>query len=273
MDKSKEEDWEYQGDLQEYSAVLRGAEIDLRMLAHCFTRNDARIVPISREEGTVYALQSSKFILPPRWKRHVVSDGGVVHLNANWEVVGGEAEKILRAMNGAARLSRPSFNPATIRGLECFELNGIFRGARTWEFTLPGELRTYAFPPKRTRLVDLIQKWVELARSDNSADEVLHIFGSFPTTWSTLYLIFDIVRADMGGESEMLKRPWIVKTTLKRFTASANKTRSIKEGARHGGPAEDGWNPGNAMDLMRGRDFIVQLLNGWLAEKVESYMQ
>jgi hypothetical protein len=272
MDESKTE-WEYQRDWQEYSAILTGADIDLRMLAHCFTRTDARIVCINREGGTVYALQSSGFILPPKWESHVSSDGVVINLNANWKFVGDTAEEILRAMNGAARLSRPSFHPATIRRLECHDLSGAVCGATTWQFTTPDEVRRYAFPPARTGLVDLLQKWVELARSSAPVDQALHIIGAFPITWSSLYLIFEIVCADMGGEAEMLKRHWIKRTMLNRFTTSANHARSIKEGARHGGPVKRGQKPAATIDLMRAHTFIVQLLNGWLAEKVGGYMR
>jgi hypothetical protein len=263
--------WVYQGERWEYAAVLRGAEIDLKMLAHCFSSGITRVVLIEGEPP-LYELRSVEFGLEPRWERRVTTDGQAIRLNANWQFVGERSESFLRAMNGAARLARSAFEPVMIEGLHCYDDAGSRCGAATWKLGVSREFRTYSFPTERRGLAGLVRKWAALAGDDAAVSEALHVYGAFPVTWSSLWLIFEIIANDVGGQAELKKQPWTNEKEIRRFAGSANHARTIHEGIRHAGGVDPKWNPSRGMDLGLARVFITNLLNEWLGSKIGYFM-
>jgi len=57
---------------------------------------------------------------------------------------------------------------------------------------------------------------------------------TLPTTWSSLYLVFDAISTNVGGQHKLKKHGWLTDDELTDLTNSANSSRNIREGARHG---------------------------------------
>jgi hypothetical protein len=80
---------------------------------------------------------------------------------------------------------------------------------------------------------------LELSASDSAMRFVLDALA-LPRTWASLYLIYDAIAADVGGVHDLKKMGWVTPHLLSDSTNSANNSRSIREGARHGKKPDPG---------------------------------
>jgi hypothetical protein len=138
------------------------------------------------------------------------------------------AVALLARINGLGHALDHEFRSATLKYLS-FQ-TATSSGSMPlgdWE---PNRSETYLggkFQPEFAREI------LTLSASDTAIRFVLDALA-LPRTWASLYLIYDAIAADVGGVHELKKLGWVAPELLSDFTNSANNSRSIREGARHG---------------------------------------
>jgi hypothetical protein len=75
---------------------------------------------------------------------------------------------------------------------------------------------------------------LNLSAKESSAKFVLDAIA-LPRTWALMYLIFDAIASNVGGQHRLKKMGWISEDELKDFTNAANNSRKLSEGIRHAG--------------------------------------
>jgi len=102
--------------------------------------------------------------------------------------------------------------------------------------------------------------WLSLAETDQKIAQVLEMYGNASPSepWKDLYPIFEIIRADVGGEDGLVSKGWINITQISRFRHTANHPEAAGEGARHGVSTYDP--PKNPMTIAEAGVFIKSLL-------------
>jgi hypothetical protein len=92
------------------------------------------------------------------------------------------------------------------------------------------------------------------------AHDALVIVGRQDHTWSELYLLFELVEADVGGE--MYERGWISKADANLFTRTANSYSALRSTGRHG--KDTGDPPRNPMEHAAAVSLVRALVLAWL---------
>jgi hypothetical protein len=80
--------------------------------------------------------------------------------------------------------------------------------------------------------------------------------------WVSLYKAFELLRDEVQGEQEILRRNWITKESLKRFTQMAQSREGLGDAARHASKKYKP--PKKAMSLPEARNTIGNLLQTWI---------
>jgi len=144
------------------------------------------------------------------------------------------AEEIVARLNGLARTFDPTFTPVKLLYLSFVHENGagsLLNGDWT-----PNKDNTFLGAKGQN---DLAKAALALAGSDADVDFVLNAMV-LPATWSALYLVVDAISMNVGSIHKLEKFNWLTKDQLNDLTYSANNSRSIREGARHGNRAKTG---------------------------------
>lgn len=84
---------------------------------------------------------------------------------------------------------------------------------------------------------------------------------TLPATWSSLYLVYDAISTNVGGKPALKKLGWLTGDQLNDLTNSANSSRNIRQGARHGSRV-DSTRPLIAIDIAH--IYTCQLVVQWL---------
>jgi hypothetical protein len=138
------------------------------------------------------------------------------------------ADEIIYRLNGLARAFDPTFVPVRLTHLSYPKENGA--GAMTAGNWTPNKDSTLL---TTTAHRDLAMRALKLAGSDAAVSFVLDAM-TLPTTWASLYLVYDAISTNVGGKPELKKLGWLTDDQLIDLANSANNSRSIREGARHG---------------------------------------
>jgi hypothetical protein len=69
--------------------------------------------------------------------------------------------------------------------------------------------------------------------SQNAAISFVMEALNLPTTWASLYLIYEAIRHNVGGSSELEQFGFVTVKEIRDFTFAANTSRAISEGIRH----------------------------------------
>jgi hypothetical protein len=80
---------------------------------------------------------------------------------------------------------------------------------------------------------DIAMRALKIAGSDLAVKFVLDAM-TLPTTSASLYLVYDAISTVVGGQHKLKALAWLNDDELNDLTNSANNSRSIREGARHG---------------------------------------
>ena len=75
--------------------------------------------------------------------------------------------------------------------------------------------------------------FIELAGRDHAANFLLETFN-LPISWASLYLAYDCIMASVGGVHRLRDMGWVSNEELSDFAYTANKTRDVRSGIRHG---------------------------------------
>ena len=84
-------------------------------------------------------------------------------------------------------------------------------------------------------------------------------------SWVGLYRLFEVIEADIGGQTFLIARGWSTELALKRFKHSANSVSVGGDGARHG--KEAGAPPKSPMSLAEASAYVDDIMKAWLAHK------
>lgn len=110
---------------------------------------------------------------------------------------------------------------------------------------------------------DPISTWFDVAINNGTVASVFERLSD-PDSWSGLYNIYEIVRADVGGDDEIVSRKWANKAQCVRFRRTACSPEILGPRARHGVQTQEA--PTQPMDLPEASAFIRSLVQRWVTE-------
>lgn len=139
------------------------------------------------------------------------------------------ADLVITRMNGLAKTFDPSFIPVRLTHLSYPTETGA--GALTAGDWTPNKDSTRRLSASLHR--ELAVDFLKLANVSPAVTFVLEGM-TLSTTWASLYLVFDAISADVGGQHKLKAKGWLTDDQISDLTNTANNTRSISEGARHG---------------------------------------
>ena len=115
-------------------------------------------------------------------------------------------------------------------------------------------------PPQRT------VRLANLAFSDGAVAKALRLIAQAESgSWVGLYRLYELVEADVGGTTVLIRHGWTTARALKEFKHSANSVAVAGDAARHG--KETGAPPRNPMSLAEAAAYVGYILEAWLAYK------
>lgn len=161
-------------------------------------------------------------------------------------VIGDDSERIadvaneyLSLINGAAALFFNDFHPLELGdGFFGIDANGDIAHtviqARSVVMRMKAghvviAVNGEALPDERTGAMSNI---LRCATEDRGKADALALIGRPSPTWSELYLVFELVEANIGGG--MYSEGWISKADANRFRRTANSYTALGKAARHG---------------------------------------
>ena len=188
-------------------------------------------------------------------------------IGSSYEPVHAFAEERLLVVNGVGRLLNSKFRPVSLSsnvlgldtaGVVCHTV--IAAGTAEIRMKAGGVLVDLgeATPPDPTG--DLATPLLRAASSSARAHDALVIVGRKDLTWSELYLLFELVEAEIGGE--MHHRGWISAADADLFTHTANSYSALRSDGRHG--KDRGRPPPTPMSHSTANDLVRGLVLAWL---------
>jgi hypothetical protein len=165
------------------------------------------------------------------------------------------ADEIITRLNGLARTLGPTFAPVRLTHLSYPKENGA--GAMTAGDWIPNRDSTFLSASAHR---DLATQALKLAGANPAVNFVLDAM-TLPATWSSLYLVHDAISTNVGGKPALKTLGWLTGDQLNDLTNSANSSRNIRQGARHGSRV-DSTRPLIAIDIAH--MYACQLVVQWL---------
>jgi hypothetical protein len=251
-----------------YMAALEGAEIDLKLLARCFTTNECRVAHGEWPKigtGKLYMLSASSLDLIPQEERRMVPSVNGTQIEGvfdlTWSVAADQTKHLLGAMNGAARLIQDQYKPVSVNSLHKFTLAGEWWGSSV---TKPwgDNWRNYPMPSAQEGLPEIVRLWTRAGLKSEAVQFALAMYGTMPITWTMLYMVYEVIRDDMNGDLSS----FISKKKESDFRKSANHARQLNQGPRHA--FRSIIDPTKLMSLDDGKLIVHHLMNRWLGQKV-----
>jgi len=166
------------------------------------------------------------------------------------------ARDVLRLINGTGLLIDPEFIPVSLYEIS-YTAKGRMGAADFGSMPRNKENTFLGFHPQHRVFSEIVLKHA----STNSAVRFVLDALALPTTWASLYLVYDAIKDDIGGQILLEERGWATSEEFSNFRYSANTSRAIREGARHGGTVSA---PKPLISLYCGRDIVERIVRGWL---------
>jgi hypothetical protein len=113
-----------------------------------------------------------------------------------------------------------------------------------------------------TRPSALAPKWLAKAERNPEIARALRLRNAQKLMWTDLHRLYEVLRAEVGGDAAIVKSGWTSKSQIERFTRSADSVAVAGDDARHG--VERMQPPAKPMTLSQARSFIDALLGKWL---------
>lgn len=182
------------------------------------------------------------------------------------------ARQTLRIINGIAQLEIQNWENVEVIGVARNEDNGtrtqfLFPEAIRGRARMSGHL-TVSGPdgvPKSAAQKHALESFLEIAGKDSEVEKALRIYGSREHSWSNLYIIYEIIEADVGGKTQIIKRGWATSNKITLFKRTANSVTAAGDDARHGKETEQP--PPTPMQLFQANELIERMLKEWLRTK------
>jgi hypothetical protein len=110
---------------------------------------------------------------------------------------------------------------------------------------------------------DHTRQWASEAKKDPTVRKVFDLISQNGLdNWVNLYRIFELIRADWGGEKKIASRGWTSETALELFRRTANDPTAAGLEARHGKLNTEP--PRNPMPLSEAKSLIIGIARSWL---------
>jgi hypothetical protein len=235
---------------------INGRSSDLDYLEQHFTSDSSRVVRDAEDGRRVY--ESAKFA--------TCTDSQQVMIIAR---------SLLETLSGILKLTRNSDQALVSGAVLRLHPNGrrdvfvglggtstrIELGNLTAEETDAAGNRTNLMvqPPRTVTLA-------ELALRDDAVAKTMRLFAAPDfNSWVGLYRVFEVIKADLGGEHAIKQKDWGSTADMNRFTRSANSVTVGGDAARHGN--ENSTPPPNPMILDEAIAYVTYLVQAWIAWK------
>lgn len=105
---------------------------------------------------------------------------------------------------------------------------------------------------------------LQLALDDEAVDDALYFLQRSDPSWSELYKVYEIVRADIGHDG-IVSNGWASKDDLSRLTGTAHHPALAGRAARHARVRERPM--ANPMPLTEAQDLAHRIVGAWIASK------
>jgi hypothetical protein len=229
---------------------LKGHEFDLQEIVEMFNQPYLNII---EQDGSFY-LKSIEL-------NSLLTD----------DVVYKKAVELLEILNGIAKLNNTSFQNVKLDAIVEIDENGRRKSYKyaSAKIKLRSRVSVTATVVKHNGKIDSTEKridykpWIDLAKKDVKASQVLKYL--LKGDWYSLYKIYEIIREDLGGESNLLQKGWVTRKMLSRFRHTANSEAVLGEHARHTGykhkPPKDPMSKPEALNI------INTIVKEWLSLK------
>jgi len=102
-----------------------------------------------------------------------------------------------------------------------------------------------------------VESWLSLAKNDKAVADALHFFRE--NTWISLYKVYEIIRADVGGKKAIITNGWATNGRLGQFTQTAQYARHASKELT---PPKEG-----PMSIREGESLIRGILLSWFRSK------
>lgn len=185
----------------------------------------------------------------------------------SYEPVRAFAEAQLEVINGVGHLLSLAFRPLSLAD-KLFGVDSAGSVLHTVVAVNPAEMRVKAGsvravvggkvqPDSREAAASPLLRAASLSPR---ARDALTIVGRPTLTWSELYLLFELVQADVGGQ--MFDLGWISRSDANLFTYTANSYSTLRSDGRHG--KDKGEPPAHPMLRGVAVTLVCGLLLAWL---------
>jgi hypothetical protein len=208
-----------------------------------------------REQNGIYFLESNKF-----------------ETLTKSEDVSSLAADILKVLTGAVRLSLGGRTPLHVANTARVRPDGgrdffvtvsntiHIRDTTSIEITNSDGTKEVIHPTHS------VPGWIKLGLTDQNVAKALRLLGTDKHTWVSLYRLFEVIEADVGGLDKIVTRQWATKTSIKRFKHTANSPGAVGDASRHG--KESTTLPADPVDLSEARVLVEGIMHNWLRSKV-----
>jgi hypothetical protein len=233
-----------------WEVQLNGDAHDLRELAKSLTNDELRII----ERDQQFFLETIRFS----------------KLTSSEEVTSVTSD-ILPILTGAARLSLGGKTPLQIANVAKVRENGgrdVFVSVSDTinvRTTVGVEITRSDGSVEVVNPADKVLDWVNVALKNDNVAKALRLLGADEHDWVSLYRLYEVIEADVGGIDKIASEGWATKKAIKRFKHTANSPGAIGDSARHGKEASEP--PVDPMDLGEAVPLVEVILHNWLRSK------
>lgn len=223
------------------------------------------------EDLPIY-LDGSSVTVVKRSEKHFLQLSASV-AGTSYEQVSEFAERFLALINGAGRILIHGYRPIELEGGSFYGIDENGNVAHTVIQVGTAEMRCkpghatieiggVAQPDKRKGSMNVFLKY---ATQDQAKADALAILGRLSPSWSELYLVYELVEANVG--SRMFTDGWIGRKEAKLFKRTANSYTALGKAGRHGkdrgDPPDEPMQQQDALVLMR------TLVAAWFQDRAQ----
>lgn len=174
------------------------------------------------------------------------------------------ARDFIRITNNVAENKNKEWSPISVNNMKVIKVNG----EECW-YPITGRFNILSGgSPSNERRPEVEELLFLEATGGGDSKYVIKAWRLWKRerSWVNFFRIYEIIREDIGGESEIESKKWATGDKLEAFRASANNPKVTGDNARHGWV--DKWDmPSNSMTLKEGRTLICRILRKWLQSK------
>jgi hypothetical protein len=180
------------------------------------------------------------------------------------------AIKLVEMLNGIARIAVGDFDPVEVGAVHGDDGDGTHSVLVVDKVRVRARAKvrivdaTTGSPVVTTTPSGVPASWVSIAARDQNVRQALRLIAGAVDPVN-LYRVFEVIRADVGGEDQVVTKGWATRSGIRRFRHTVNSVNALGDAARHG--AEPGQPPADPISVPEAAAFVWGLLAKWLASK------